>query len=204
VFTAAEVRLLTEVQKMLMVSHDQAAGMDPEGLIASGWPSRISQVATPALYVLNARGRYSDDVASQAPTGKVVDLHDRRYAPRAVDEIAEGTLVDVTVVCHHPYGMGVWVEDFGQFGHVNVSVIRDEPTDGLDAYPPIGVRLRAVVIGYSGQQLRLTTRGSDLPGLTVRGAEVFGDIADTVGAQVTDVEAIEEDPEGLQGFDVRH
>jgi acylphosphatase len=24
------------------------------------------------------------------------------------------------------------------------------------------------------------------------------------GAQVTDVEAIEEDPEGLQGFDVRH
>ncbi|MBO0608904.1 hypothetical protein [Myceligenerans salitolerans] len=180
--------MLTEVQKMLMISRGEAAGLDADGVIASGWPWRISQVAAPALHVLNARRRYSEQVVEDVPTGKVIDLHDRRYSPRPADEIAEGTLVGVTVVCHHPYGLGVWVDGVDQFGHVNVPGISDEPIGSPENYPPIGDRLRAVVIGYNGsQQLRLTTRRSDLPGLTARGAEVFEQIAHAVGAHIADV-----------------
>ncbi len=99
------------------------------------------------------------------PSGPPVDLHDADHAPVADVEIPSGTVVDCTVMCHHPFGMGVWVADHGQFGHVDVPAIRDGKIRGVEDFPTIGTRVRAVARGYSGsRQLRLSTRPSDLPG----------------------------------------
>jgi hypothetical protein len=95
------------------------------------------------------------------------------------------------VVCHHQFGMGVWVADHDQFGHVNVAAIRDGQIRGVEDFPPIGAQVRAVVLGSSGsegRQLRLSTRPSDLHGLTERGKALLRQVAEAVGADDVDVD----------------
>ena len=93
-------------------------------------------------------------------------MHDDTAA--GVDEerrLNVGTFVRGVVVCHHPFGVGIYLDDEDQYGHVDVSHIRDGLVRGSEDYPGLGVRTSAVVLGYSGLgQLRLTTRLSDLPG----------------------------------------
>lgn len=161
----AEAKLLEEVQTMIMAFRNEIAGLDPSDIIASGWPVRIGELAAPALHVMSARARFSDVNAETDPSGPRVDLHDADHAPVADVEIPFGTVVDCTVVCRHQFGMGVWVADHGQFGHVDIPSIRDGKIRGIEDFPPTGTRVRAVARGYSGSgQLRLSTKPSDLPG----------------------------------------
>jgi predicted RNA-binding protein with RPS1 domain len=72
-----------------------------------------------------------------------------------------GTLVQATVICHHPFGIGVRLTDGTQFGHVNVPEITDAAIRGIEDYPPIGLTTAAAVLGYRGTgQLRLSLRQS--------------------------------------------
>jgi hypothetical protein len=188
-FNASEAELLKDVQTMIMVSQYEIAGLGPSDLFASSCAGRIRELAAPALHVMNARGRFSDEDAETEPSGPRIDLHDADHAPVAEIEIPFGTVVESTVVCRHQFGMGVWVAGYDQFGHVNVPAIRDGKIRSVEDFPPIGARVRAVVLGYSGsRQLRLSTRPSDLPGLTERGKALLWQIAATVGAGEVDVD----------------
>ena len=92
------------------------------------------------------------------------DMHED-HATRipASHRLQPGTKVSVTVVCHHPWGMGTRLADGTQYGHVDVPHISDGPVRGPRDYPPIGQTMPAVVIRYSGAgQLRLSTRTSDI------------------------------------------
>ncbi|MFI2363050.1 hypothetical protein [Promicromonospora sp. NPDC019610] len=99
-------------------------------------------------------------------------------------------MVESTVVCHHQFGMGVWAAGHDQFGHVNVPAIRDGGIRSAEDFPPIGTRIRAVVLGYSGpsRQLRLSSRPSDIPGLTEHGKALLRQIVEAVGAGDMDVD----------------
>jgi len=78
-----------------------------------------------------------------------------------------GHALVAVVVCCHPYGMGLYAESVQQFGHVNAPHVRDKGLWGPDDYLPTGTVCTAVVLGYSGDgQLRLSTRLSDLPGMS--------------------------------------
>ncbi|MCF4121703.1 hypothetical protein L1785_11990 [Antribacter sp. KLBMP9083] len=189
VFSPAEVALLDDVYTMMVASRGETAVGDTGGLVESGWPWEISQAASPALHVMSARGRFSEDVDESEPSGAVVDLHDARHAPVADVEVEAGLAVDATVLCHHTFGMGVWVAGLDHFGHVDVPAIRDGAIGGSEDIPVIGSRVRAVVLGSSAtKQLRLSTRRSDLPGLTERGVELLRQIAAEVGVQDLDVD----------------
>lgn len=108
----------------------------------------------------------------------------------AGDQLPEGTFVRGEVVCHHPFGIGIRVDEVGQYGHVDVPHVRDSVTRGSEDYPRIGVAVSAVVLGHDGHgQLRLTTRLRDLPGvgesLTVRPDD--GDVRPSGGDAPMDV-----------------
>lgn len=94
------------------------------------------------------------------------DMHsdtDTRVDPTR--RLAEGTFVRGKVICHHPFGIGVHVDEADQYGHVDVPFIRDGVTRGVEDYPLIDQIISGVVLGYDGfGQLRLTTRLHDLSG----------------------------------------
>jgi hypothetical protein len=92
------------------------------------------------------------------------DMHEDPATSVSEDhELPAGAIVHTTVICHHPFGIGVRLADGTQYGHVNVPVITDGPLQGPADYPPIGHTAPAVVLGYSGSgQLRLTLRRSDI------------------------------------------
>lgn len=86
-------------------------------------------------------------------------------------QLPPGTTVEATVICHHPWGIGVKLADGTQYGHVNVPVISDGRIGGPEDYPPIGHSTAAMVLGYSGAgQLRLSTRQSDITKASPPGA----------------------------------
>jgi hypothetical protein len=79
-----------------------------------------------------------------------------------------GTAVKAVVVCHHPFGMGVFVESAAQYGHVDAPNVRNAGMRDAGDFPPVGTELTAVVLRDSGVgQLRLSTRLRDLPGYTL-------------------------------------
>lgn len=94
------------------------------------------------------------------------DMHDDPSAAvDSSDQLEAGTWVRGVVICHHAYGMGIELPEVGQFGHVDVPMVRDRPRPGETGFPPVGTTISAVVLGYSGtRQLKLTTRLSDIPG----------------------------------------
>jgi hypothetical protein len=78
-------------------------------------------------------------------------------------QLRAGTRVSGTVICHHPFGLGIRLTDCNQCGHVDVPLIRDGPIRGPEDYPPIGRTAPAVVIRYDVLgQLRLSLRPSDI------------------------------------------
>ena len=94
------------------------------------------------------------------------DMHsDRETRVDPARRLPEGAFVQGTVVCHHAFGIGIHLDEAGQYGHVDVPFIRDGVTRGVEDYPAIGQTTSGVVLGYDGfGQLRLTTRLHDLPG----------------------------------------
>jgi hypothetical protein len=65
------------------------------------------------------------------------------------DRLKEGERVAAVVVCHHVFGLGVYVDARDEYGHMDI------PFKGPEDYPPIGAAVEASVFGYSGDQLRL-------------------------------------------------
>lgn len=67
--TSAEVAALDRVQLLL---RDACAATpqicSDDEFIASGWPGRIKPVATTALELMRARGRYREDCAEDSPS----------------------------------------------------------------------------------------------------------------------------------------
>ena len=92
------------------------------------------------------------------------DIHDAGSVPAVADErlLAEGLPVAGRVMCHHPFGLGVYVEARDQYGHVHVPYIREGTVRGAEDYPSIGAAVEASVLGYSGaqRQLRLSLRAA--------------------------------------------
>jgi hypothetical protein len=90
-------------------------------------------------------------------------MHDAGSAPviPEADRLAVGDRVSGVVVCHHHFGLGVRLDDRNEYGHVDIPQIAARASTrlhGPEDYPPIGAAVVARVIGYSGDQLRLTLR----------------------------------------------
>jgi predicted RNA-binding protein with RPS1 domain len=75
-------------------------------------------------------------------------------------ELAPGTRVEGSVICHHPYGFRVRLTSVEQSGHVNITEVSEGTVLGEDDFPPIGRVLALTVIGYTeiGRQLRLSAK----------------------------------------------
>jgi len=75
-------------------------------------------------------------------------------------DLAPGTQVEGSVICHHPYGFGVRLSSVDQYGHVNITDVSDAENIRESDFPPIGSVLALTVLGYSGvgRQLRLSAR----------------------------------------------
>jgi hypothetical protein len=72
----------------------------------------------------------------------------------------EGEQVRGIVVCHHVYGLGIYLPDRDEYGHVNITAIKPpgERIDGPADFPPVGGPIEGTVLGYTGvdQQLRVS------------------------------------------------
>ena len=57
-------------------------------------------------------------------------------------------MVSAVVVCHHPVGLGRYIEDSDEYAHVDVPLI-DPPPTAQSTWPRIGSRVRGQVVGYA-------------------------------------------------------
>jgi hypothetical protein len=76
-----------------------------------------------------------------------------------VQRLSEGMRVSAVVVCHHDFGLGVYIAERDHYGHVDITLVGppDVTLHGPEDFPPIGSTVEAAVLGYSGgaAQLRL-------------------------------------------------
>lgn len=84
-------------------------------------------------------------------------------APCAVSDFTPGQLVSGVVLEHQPYGLFVDLGE-GEPGVVVITMINDDPSIANPPFPPVGSRIEAAFLGYSGpgRQPRLSLRPSDL------------------------------------------
>jgi len=69
-FTPDEVQWLDTVHGLLKAACAATPRIDTdEAFIASGWPTRIQPAARMALDTMRARGRFSEDVEEESPSG---------------------------------------------------------------------------------------------------------------------------------------
>lgn len=87
------------------------------------------------------------------------DMHDHGadLARAQSDRLSEGAQVNGIVVCHHHFGIGIYIPDRDEYGHINLPSIGPGPLRGPQDFPPIGATVNATVFGYTGldAQLRL-------------------------------------------------
>jgi hypothetical protein len=71
-----------------------------------------------------------------------------------------GTRVSAVVVCHHVFGLGVYVADADQYGHVDIVSIAAPgvPLRGPEDFPPVDSNVDGVVLGYAGRDAQLRLR----------------------------------------------
>jgi hypothetical protein len=85
------------------------------------------------------------------------DMHD--HGPKIVkpenERSSEGDTVNGFVICHHPFGIGVYIPDRDEYAHVDGPA---EEVRGEDDLPPIGAKVSGTVLGYSRDQLKLSLR----------------------------------------------
>jgi len=75
-----------------------------------------------------------------------------------------GHVVDVRILCVHPFGVGVQLIPDGAYGHVNAPRVSDDQftVEGFSA--SIGEARRALILSASpGRQPNLTIRPSEIP-----------------------------------------
>jgi predicted RNA-binding protein with RPS1 domain len=80
-------------------------------------------------------------------------------------QIQPGEVVRGEVVCHHPFGLGLYLPDHDTYGHVNIPNVADTVVHGPDEFPPIGSKVWARSFGIrgDGRQLNLAMRGVTAP-----------------------------------------
>ena len=83
--------------------------------------------------------------------------HGAELARPENDRLSGGTEVCGIVVCHHHYGLGVYIADRDEYGHVNLPFVGPGRLRGPEDFPAIGTNVNATVFGYTGidAQLRL-------------------------------------------------
>ena len=90
------------------------------------------------------------------------DMHDHGDEIRKPEgeRSSEGEEVQAVVVCHHHFGLGLYIPNRDEYAHVNITSVKaqGERIDGPDDFPPIGSHVRGIVLGYTGihDQLRVT------------------------------------------------
>jgi hypothetical protein len=87
------------------------------------------------------------------------DMHDHgaELARTENDRLSEGAQVSGIVVCHHHYGLGVYIPGRDEYGHVDIPFVGPGRLRGPEDFPTIGADVDATVSGYTGihAQLRL-------------------------------------------------
>jgi ribosomal protein S1 len=105
-----------------------------------------------------------DDVIEPTTSQSGWDMHGHgeELKRQAGAQRSKGASVTGTVVCHHPFGLGVHIDDCNEYGHVNITEIGVDPLRGPEDFPPIGSVVTATVLGYTGihAQLRLTLKSA--------------------------------------------
>lgn len=77
----------------------------------------------------------------------------------AVEPVAlpAGEIVRAEVVCHHPFGLGLYLLDHDTYGNVNATEVAEADVHGPEDFPPVGGKVTARVLGLSGpRQLGLS------------------------------------------------
>lgn len=72
------------------------------------------------------------------------------HPSNAVSRLDEGARVTGVVVCVHPFGLGVHLDDGRTFGHVDAPAMGRPSARVLDDYPPVGTVLDLEVIRLLG------------------------------------------------------
>jgi hypothetical protein len=76
------------------------------------------------------------------------DMHaDPGVRVRADRQLPTGTAVIGVVICHHGFGLGLRIDEYGQYGHVDVPEISAGGVAGRQDYQAIGAVTPATVIG---------------------------------------------------------
>ncbi|WP_410622978.1 hypothetical protein [Amycolatopsis sp. cmx-8-4] len=72
-----------------------------------------------------------------------------------------GEVADSEVICHHPFGLGLYLPEYDAYAHVNIPEVSETVAHGPDEFPPIGSSVRARSFGPSGEghHLTMTLRG---------------------------------------------
>lgn len=85
------------------------------------------------------------------------DMHDHgaEIVTLERNRLDEGAPVNGVVVCHHPFGLGVYLADVDQYGHVNITAIGTS-VRGPNDFPAVGSAIEGTVLGYSGMLGQLT------------------------------------------------
>jgi hypothetical protein len=80
-------------------------------------------------------------------------------------QLQPGEVVCGEVVCHHLFGLGLYLPDHDTYGHVNITNVADAVVRGPDEFPPIGSKVWARSFGIrgDGRQLDLTMQGVTTP-----------------------------------------
>lgn len=93
------------------------------------------------------------------------DIHDLPPSQWGVlDPELVGTVVEVRILCVHPFGVGVHLTAQGAYGHVNAPRVTDDRFTVDDASRHIGEVRRGLVLAVEpGRQPTLTIRPSEVP-----------------------------------------
>jgi predicted RNA-binding protein with RPS1 domain len=76
------------------------------------------------------------------------------------DRLHAGISVTGAVVCHHAFGLGMFLADRDEYGHVNITEVKPGAVRGPEDFPAIGSSVEGIVLGYTGihDQLRISLR----------------------------------------------
>jgi predicted RNA-binding protein with RPS1 domain len=76
------------------------------------------------------------------------------------DRLPIGATVTGIVVCHHAFGLGMFLADRDEYGHVNITEVKPGVVRSPEDFPATGSSVEGIVLGYTGidGQLRISLR----------------------------------------------
>jgi hypothetical protein len=88
------------------------------------------------------------------------DMHNEQGLPEF--SLPKGEVARAEVICHHAFGLGLYLPDHDAYAHVNIPEVSDTVVHGPEEFPPIGSHVYARSFGPSprpGRPLAMTLRG---------------------------------------------